>query len=324
MKVYSALLGIALGGAVVMIPSATDTPLASSATVTCASAQRLSQDSADKDTDTPPESEVKTEESAQEQNLQSAYNQHKLPSGELAEGTDGTVHARLAKGAVRIPVYVHVVHKGNTGKVSAKEINQQISQLNKDFANSPLSAFTFQLKATDYTDNASWFVARADSGEEKQMKTKLHKGKANDLNLYLNNPRTSDGVLLGVATWPRDYLGSPKLDGVVIKYSTVPGGEDAPYNEGKTATHEVGHWLGLYHTFQGSCEAPGDEVADTPAEAEPADGCPVGHKSCPSSPGDPVHNFMDYSNDACLNQFTEGQAQRAEDEWAAYRQPRSA
>ena len=76
------------------------------------------------------------------------------------------------------------------------------------------------------------------------------------------------------------------------------------YNLGKTAVHEVGHWLGLLHTFQdNTCEAgdPGDWITDTPQESVSTDGCPVGKASCPNvdvgGVGDPVHNFMDYSTD---------------------------
>ena len=123
----------------------------------------------------------------------------------------------------------------------------------------------------------------------------------------------------GVATFPWDYAKNGDIDGIRVHYASLPGGAIANYDRGETATHEVGHWFGLYHTFQGGCTATNDEVADTPAQASPTSGCPEGQDTCPAPGTDPIHNYMDYSYDTCYTEFTLGQSTRAGQMWTAYR-----
>jgi hypothetical protein len=215
-----------------------------------------------------------------------------------------------------INVYVHVIRRGSgisNGDVSDAMITDQIRVLNNAYA--PWG-WQFNLVSIDRTTNAGWFTMGYGSTAERDAKAALRQGTADDLNLYTAN---LDGGLLGWATFPSEYRRRPNDDGVVLLFSSLPGGSAAPYNEGDTATHEVGHWMGLYHTFQGGCNKKNDGVSDTPAEQSPAYGCPSGRNTC-SSPGlDPIQNFMDYTDDACMFEFTAGQDARMDAQFTTYR-----
>lgn len=227
--------------------------------------------------------------------------------------------ATRAQAAARItvPVYFHVIHNGAKGKLSKKAVNRQIRVLNYTYAGrygGVDTGISFQLRAITRTDKKSWF--RNPEGYEQTFKARLHRGGPRTLNLY---SVSIPGDLLGWATFPWRYKAKPKQDGVIIHYGSIPGGSIAHFNRGYSATHEVGHWLGLYHTFQDGCGGKGDRVADTPAERDPTNGCPTGKDTCTAPGVDPVHNFMDYGFDECMTEFTAGQAVRARQVWAAYR-----
>jgi hypothetical protein len=227
---------------------------------------------------------------------------------------------RAIAGEVVVPVYFHVITSvAGEGDVPDVAINAQMDVLNAAYAVSG-SGFgvRFNLIAVDRTANDKWYAMKPGSKAEKEAKTALRKGTAEALNLY----STNTGGMLGWSTFPSSYASNPKNDGVVVLFSSLPGGSAAPYNLGHTATHEVGHWLGLYHTFRGGCSKKGDYAEDTPAERLPSYGCPVGRDTCKGKrfPGlDPIDNFMDYTNDACMDHFTNSQRELMANAWVAYR-----
>lgn len=217
-------------------------------------------------------------------------------------------------GSITIPVYFHNIRESNgTGGNTVSQINAQMSVLNDSFSagtGGVDTPFRFELVEINNVDNSAWYNAGSRSAEEIAMKAALRQGDAGTLNIYSFNV---GGGLLGWATFPTDYASNPTYDGVVVLNSSLPNAGPAPYNEGDTGTHEVGHWLGLYHTFQGGCKGGGDQVADTVSERSPAYGCPVGRDTCRRDGGvDPIFNFMDYTDDNCMFEFTRGQSDRAD------------
>jgi len=222
----------------------------------------------------------------------------------------------VARTDATVPVYVHkMLSASGAGDVTAQQVSAQIAELNQDFgggenAAAAVTGFTFTLAGVDAYYNNAWHQDKQSSTYRK----KTRQGGANALNIWL-----VDFNYLGIATFPWDYARQPGIDGIRVQYSSLPGGSATNYNDGKTATHEAGHWFGLYHTFQGGCTSTNDEVSDTPAQSSSTSGCPEGRDSC-SLPGlDPIHNYMDYSYDPCYNQFTPGQSTRMDTMWAAYR-----
>ena len=235
--------------------------------------------------------------------------------------------ARKVKGDVTIPVWVHVINKGSgfaNGDLSEDMIRQQIRVLDDSYSGrtgGAGSGFDFQLAGITRTTNANWFSQMAlDFEIELEAKRALKRGGPETLNIYT----VDGGPYLGFAYYPNIVTDATYavLDGVVLDWRSLPGGTFTIYSEGDTAPHEVGHWLALYHTFDGKCGSKGDLVADTPAEFSPAFLCPVGRDTCTGaskSGVDPIFNFMDYTQDSCMYMFTEGQSTRMRAAWAAFR-----
>ncbi|KAF4829544.1 Extracellular metalloprotease [Colletotrichum siamense] len=230
-------------------------------------------------------------------------------------------NARVAGNSTRLApinvnVYWHVIARSQTvanGYLTQATLDEQLDVLNAAFAPHDVQ---FSQAGADWTINTQW----ASDSAELTMKRSLRKGTYADLNVYFV-PGTP---YLGYAYFPQTVsTGSSAFyyDGVVIRSAAVPGGSLAQYNLGHTATHEIGHWLGLYHTFEGyQCGGNGDYVSDTPFESEEAYNCEIGRDTCPTLAGtDPVTNYMDYSDDDCFTHFTDGQETRMHSYWDTYR-----
>ncbi len=256
-----------------------------------------------------------SESSAAERAVAAKLNAKRLSFGRLSTAPGAT-----------IDVHVHVITRNNgTGGVTRQQIRDQIAVLNTAYAGRTAGAsaptiFRFQLSSVDYTANTDWYRWRR-ADDDLAAKRALRRGGLDDLNIYIAGLR---GGILGYATFP--WAPTPLTrDGVVLLNESLPGGSAEPYNEGDTATHEVGHWLGLYHTFQNGCRVPGDGVSDTPYQFD-GDNIFVCLESdtCPRRPGmDPIHNFMSYGDDPCLDRFSAGQALRMGLLWFAFRGNRS-
>ncbi|TQV98644.1 hypothetical protein V2A60_007639 [Cordyceps javanica] len=202
---------------------------------------------------------------------------------------------KIAAAEVNVPVYIHVIAKSKSkadGYLSESDVRATIDGMNGDYSG---LGFQFTVKGVDHTINAAW----AQDQDEMGMKKQLRKGDYRTLNLYYLPTLGYNGLCY----FPEKVTsGSTKFyrDGCTVRSDV--------HNNGQTTTHEVGHWLGLFHTFQDGCDPVNDMVADTPALIN-SWSCNQNDDSCPDMPGkDPVTNFMSYGT--CRSVFTDGQAAR--------------
>lgn len=241
-----------------------------------------------------------------------------------------------------IPVVMHIVmNTSGTGNLPQPLVESQIDVLNEDFnalagtngENGYNAKFNFFLATEEpdgtptdgvyYYTNNTWFNDPGPNNPNNPMKTALHWDTTRYLNIYSNDA----AGFLGYATFPQTSAGSVN-DGVVLFYDTVgfnnPNG--GVYNLGRSGTHEVGHWVGLFHTFQSGCGTAtppgcytsGDLICDTPAQSVEQFGCPVGAMTCGGILSD-IANYMNYTDDACMEQFTQEQSNRARCSFINYR-----
>jgi len=254
--------------------------------------------------------------------------------GQKARFDESSGQANLGLGITaggRIPVYFHVIYLNSEGNVPESELDAQIQVMNYnyaglDYSGSPVSGaantgYSFYKAGVTRTNSRKWFRMTPGTRAEVQAKSSLAINPAGALNIYICKPGQN---LLGWSVFPWSSQAGTKQDGIVIHYGSLPGAYLAPYNLGGSATHEAGHYLGLYHTFEGgcgtgSCSTSGDLVCDTPDQATPSSGCPEGKDTCPSPGTDPIHNYMDYSTDVCYTNFTPGQDARMNAAVARYR-----
>lgn len=210
---------------------------------------------------------------------------------------------------VRIPVVFHNIHAGREGKVSDASIRALVATLNEGFAGTP---FEFFLSKINRRNNKVWYTQCYDLKIEKKLKKQLAVTPQKYLNVY--SCSINGGKVLGFAYLPFMWPEKSFMHGVQLDRTALPGSGDPDFGvKGNVAVHEVGHYLGLWHTFQGGCEDR-DEVADTPAQISPPQRKCEPVDSCPDQPGmDDVHNFMSYApRDGCWEHFSPLQVERME------------
>jgi hypothetical protein len=248
----------------------------------------------------------------------------------IQQQTAGFVAARQANRSsvldvVTIPIVFHVLYNNASENITDARLMEQLQILNDDFRRTNADAngtwaqaadaeVEFCLAVRDPQGEPTTGINRVSTsvsswGTNDAMKFTAQGGAdawptGNYLNFWVCN---MGGGILGYAQFPG---GPASTDGVVCGYTTVglSGSAAAPYNLGRTATHEVGHWLNLYHIWgDGGCGVD-DAVADTPESDAANYSCASSHTSCATV--DMIENYMDYTDDACMNLFTQGQADR--------------
>jgi hypothetical protein len=215
---------------------------------------------------------------------------------------------------IEVPTYIMAFPKQSSeeGMITMDRVEQQIKKLNEAFA---VANIRFARKDA--------LMVRDDKLNNNAELTDIGKFRKGGkdyrvLNVYVCNLTPGVGGLAHYPTKNPDEAAFTR-DGVRVTEGVFAGSKSAAYNQGGTVVHEVGHWFGLMHTFEGGCDDK-DGISDTPPQKEANFGCPAPKNSCPGKPGvDAISNYMNYADDKCKTEFTKGQIKQMRDNWFNFR-----
>lgn len=204
---------------------------------------------------------------------------------------------------IKIPLNIVVLEDQIDRSQWEESVAEQVAVMNRAFAPTNI-AFTFNPDDVTYANRANSQPLEIGSAEERAIKTTYGRDPASHINVIITH---CEG--LGWATFPWQLAGNPQMDGIVFDIDSLPGGA-APYDKGMTAVHELGHWLGLYHTFEGGCDQFGDLIDDTPAHSGPNRTPRDPNNACEPGQTPPFFNYMNYTDDEYMTEFTALQIDR--------------